>query len=527
MRHRRHGMSLMAASLFVVATIGRLGRSTPSEAAQPTDPKPGNKHMIQYAITLSRKSYFPGEEALFRVQITNQGSAPIQLPDPKVPGSAQLVHILKSPAYPEGTRLGSAGAPSASGGSAANPPLITIAPGASWNGSFALDRLANLSQPGEYRLQSKLDWQDVKAESQEVSFAIRPIAVRSVHVGLGVRPFDTGEGEGAFLHAVEGTTQLFTFNFKEMRPAIGEAVLGKPIFRLDAGANATEVAIPWRNTPFFNEMLRYVLWREDQTVKLISSTGKTPFSFLPSDGISRMVRPPLKTTGGPIEVGVFSKDGNALQWIQFDPKSGVGSIAWKVTLPATAQDITAALGPEAGGSKRYLAFTARSGSGVDLYYTHFAENGLPEPFQHVHVDGWGLLSGAAPAILAEADGVMHIMLPVTGKSEGVDTCALIEIQVPADGKAPVNPHITNLGKLPGHPVAGAALLVDKDGRVARRAFVIVLEGEEHLLKLSEAGSLVPVSVHGTPTTPILLAPGKNANYIIFSEPQQGLVVEAF
>ena len=95
----------------------------------------------------------------------------------------------------------------------------------------------------------------------------------------------------------------------------------------------TEVAIPWRNTPFFNEMLRYVVWREDQTVKLISSTGKTPFSFLPPDGISRMVRPPLKTTGGPIEVGVFSKDGNALQWIQFDPKSGVGSIAWKATLP--------------------------------------------------------------------------------------------------------------------------------------------------------------------------------------------------
>lgn len=519
-------MMLAAKMLIMLITAGCLGQSSYLSASKPTEPNTGATNMVHYELTLARNSFFPGEEVQVRVKITNQQTVPIQLPDPNARGSTQPVHTMSGPGYPDGILFGNiALLKEPAEKASAIQKMITLAPGASWNGVVALDAIVNLSTPGQYRLHSSLNWQDLKAESSDITFSVRPLTLRSVHLGLGLRPFDNGEGEGAFLNAVDGSNHLYTFSVREMQPSIGEASLGKPIHRLAVGPDATEVAVPWRNSPFFNELLRYVLWREDQTIKMISSTSRTPFSFAPPAGISRLVRPPLKVTGGPVEVAAISADARSLQWIRFDATSGVGSVGWTIPLPAAPHGITAALGPEAGGSKRHLAFTSLAGEAIDLYYVQFSETGPPEPFQSARVDGWRLLEGASPAILAEADGTVLIIVPVSGKRDGKVVCATVEVQIsPPDGRVQGDPLLTQLGVLSSRPVTGAAMLVDKDGRVTRREVVISFE-RGPLLKFNGRDRLVPVSVPGTPTVPILMAPGKNVTYILYIDPERGLVVE--
>jgi hypothetical protein len=370
-----------------------------------------------------------------------------------------------------------------------------------------------------------LNWQDLKAESSDITFSVRPLTLRSVHLGLGLRPLENGEGEGAFINAVDGSNYLYTFRLQELVPSLGEAKLGGPIHRLAVGPDATEVAVPWRNSPFFNEFLRYVLWREDQTIKMISSTSRTPSSFAPPAGISRLVRPPLKVTGGSVEVAAISADAKSLQWIRFDATSGVGSVGWTIPLPASPYDITAAMGPESGGSKRHLAFTSTAGEAIELYFTRFSETGPPEPFQSARVEGWKLLEGAAPAILAESDGTVLIIAPVIGKRDGKDVCATIEVQVSStNGRPQGPPRLTDLGILPARPIAGGVFLVDKEGRLLRHEVVISFEHDPPL-KFNGRDRLVPVSVPGTPTVPILMAPGKKVTYILYIDPKRGLLVE--
>ncbi len=54
--------------------------------------------------------------------------------------------------------------------------------------------------------------------------------------------------------------------------------------------------------------------------------------------------------------------------------------------------------------------------------------------------------------------------------------------------------------------------------------VVAFEGDR-ILKLGASGELVPVSVPGTPTDPVLLAPGKKVTYILYIDQARGLYLE--
>ena len=194
---------------------------------------------------------------------------PVAIPDPAFTSSTQPQFAImgpdwKKPVFFTGTRLID---PQAATEPDANRNTIVIAPGQTWVTGFSLRPIVKLAAHGEYRLESMLAWQNVKVQSQAATFRIGPLMPASIALGFGVRPFDAGEGEGALLQRGEKGIALYSFEFHEMRPGIGEAMLNPAIFRAVTGAGATDVAVPQRNSPFFNELLRWILWREGRTAE--------------------------------------------------------------------------------------------------------------------------------------------------------------------------------------------------------------------------------------------------------------------
>jgi hypothetical protein len=391
---------------------------------------------------------------------------------------------------------------------------------------FALNRVVKLSAPGEYRLRSQLSWQGATANSKESSFRMVPLEINSIHLGLGVRPFESGEGEGAFIRRESGGNWLYTFEFREMRPGIGEAILGKPARRVRVSAGATDVAVPWRNTFFFDELLSWIVWREGSTVQAVSSVMESPVSVDLASEPAYLVRPPLKTAGGPVEVLAVSRDRTAVHMVSFFGQPGEppqAKLAWTARLPAPALTATALLGPESNGSDRHFAFVALRGRGFDIFHARYKQGGALGPFRSAGVESGRPLDSSYPAIFVEPDGAVRVSV-IAAHPDDSHSGLVAEALFPADGESPKPPRLVPFEHLPARLVKAAILCVDKQGTLLRQDTVLELDNGE-LLKLNASGQPTPISVRGTTTTPILLAPGKNTTYIISVEPTEGLCVE--
>lgn len=484
--------------------------------------------MIEYQATPARDDFALGENIDIRVDIVNRGTEPVAVPNPDIASNTQPTFWVSGPglagevAFTSSRRLSAAEV-------AAEPSdqkLLTLAPGESWSTRFALNRVVRLMVAGDYRLRSQIAFQHVAGTSKESTFHVGPLEISSIHLGLGVRLFDSGEGEGAFIRKGPGGGSLFTFDFREMRPGIGEAVLGKPISRGTVGPSATDVEVPWRNTAFFDELLRWIVWREGRAVKALSSVMRTPISVdLPAEP-AYLVRPPLKTNGGPVEVLAVSKDRTSLELATFSQKPGEtaqAKLAWTAKLPAAAVAATAALGPQSQGSERHFAFVAQRDPGFEVFHAVYTDGGATGEFRSVRMESGRPFSGSSPAIFVQGDGAVHVsVLAVTG-GDG-RSGMVVEAIFPAGGKPPQATRPLVFEHLPARLAKAAILYVDRQGVLGRRDVVLALENGQ-LLKLDASGQPVPAAAQGTTTTPILLAPGKSATYTIFIDPVRGLYVD--
>lgn len=480
--------------------------------------------MIEYQVSPARSDYVSGEEVEIAVRIANRRAVPIRVPDPEMMASVQPVHRLTGPAWPGGIRFTNSHLlPSGSVPAAEAQKLITIQPGAAWTGRFSLNSMLNVTTPGEYRLTSNLDWEDVRAESQPSAFRVEAMRVTSVHLGLGIRPFEAGEGEGAFIQNGAASSQIYSFTFQELRPAIAEAVVDTPLHRFTAGPDAADIAVPWRKAPFFNELVRWIVWREGRAVKALSMASQKPVSLnLPTD-LSQLVLPPLKTTGGPVEVLAVSGDGSTLSRVDFTGKpgeEGSAMLVWNTPLPAHPAGITAALEGDEQGSYRHIAFVAGYAGGFEIFHAQYRPGGPPPSFASVRIPSRRPVPGADPALLIEPDG--RVRVGVLTMAEGDNSTAELVETIFAGNGAAAQPRVMRLGQLSGKAAGGALLYGDKQG-VLLRTGVIEME-DKRLFKLDANLKLVPANP-GTPTHRLLLAPGKQTTYVLCIDPARGLYIE--
>lgn len=489
--------------------------------------------MVKLELIAERTDFTSDEEIAVRVRIENGEDTAIDIPDPNKATSTQPIYRLQGPTDEEPQTFNRASVKyrtSVDSLPVDMPPakLLSLPPGESWSNLVALDRFTSLSDTGEYRLRARLDWQGVQAQSEEVHFRIHPLKIESIHLGLGVRPYERAEGGGAFIHQGADSSQLYVFGFHIGEPYLSEALDHKPIFRMSVGPRATDVAVPWRNSPFFDEIFRWVVWREESNVLALSSAGESPdICSLPSKSCY-IVRPPLKTTGGPLDVFVVAPEQNELLLVRFegvrtDEDESPGAVVWKTKLPQTPYEITAALGPVEKGSRRHVAFVSEHDDGFTVYHAAFAADAPPTHFDSLDVPGQRLITGLPPAVFVQADGNAIVSILGLTRTHPV-TCSYIETVFSADGPPKRQQGVADMGYLPVEPSGAALILADSAGMVKRRDAVLNL-GDDGLYKMGPMGGLEPLSVQGTPTQPILLAPGQSTSYILYADPMHGLRME--
>ncbi|QRK13129.1 hypothetical protein JQX13_25745 [Archangium violaceum] len=489
--------------------------------------------MITYEAQPANDEFPVAGELRLRLRIVNTQGADVEVPDPTSAGS-QPVYVLVGPEFPRGqsfTRFALEHRPTLGKAPPAPPPpaMLRIAAGTTWEGVVGLGPGLRILQPGDYSLVSRFEHGGRWVESAASVVRIRAAVPSSIHVGVGLRPQKKGEGEGAFLRRGEDGNELFSFLFHEVRPDITEPKIGEPIERELLGPNATDVGVPWRNSPFFDELMRFIVWREGRSVKVVSSTGDISSIELPVEPRA-LVRPPLKATGGPAEVLAVTNE--ELHLVSFamaaEPaEPPIPKLAWRVTLPARPDAIAAALGPASHHSPRYVAFAAQREHGVELFVAKYTSGGALGTWRSVVVaDAGRLVDPSAFGVFVDADEHVYVGALTVTEKEGSLACAWTEARWDADGAPRGTPGAMPLGPLAEKPEAGALLFVEKDGKLVRREALVAVKPEEgRLLRWKEPRGLVPVSVPGRPTSPIILVPGDTATYILYFDTMRGIYAE--
>jgi hypothetical protein len=482
--------------------------------------------MLTYEAVPEKQDYVLNEKVRLRLRIHNPGPGSIEIPDPRNDASDQPTIGLIGPAFPQGKLISNLAAlreRNGPGFSPLPPPSIHIAPNATWEGFVPLTPMAPIAEPGEYRVRSKLAYQAGRVDSKETRFRVQAILPSSVQLGFGLESRPAASGEVVFIQRGENSSALYAFRFAEGPPDTVEIAQGTPIRRATVGAGATDVAAPRRDAPFFNELLQWIVWREGKSIKALSSVMSQPLSAdLPAEPAG-LVRPPLKTTGGPVEVLALSGDRQEISLVRFSSapngESPSARVVWQTRLPAAPAGAIAALAPANLQSARHVALIVQRDSGFEILHSRYTEAGRMEAFQSVAVSKGKLLPDALALFI---DGAGHAKVAVLSADGDAHSCILAEAEFDPSGKAVGPARIRNFA-LPGRPSAGAVLYTYGQG--AQLRFDAAVEVESHGVLRLEFDRFVPVSAQGKPTTPMLLTPGSESSYLLYADPKRGLYFE--
>jgi hypothetical protein len=349
-------------------------------------------------------------------------------------------------------------------------------------------------------------------------------APTAVHVGLGMRPFGSATGQVVFIQRDQGGSAVFAFNFNE-NPEISEMALTKIVRRASVSVNASDAASPWRNTPFFDELLQWIVWREGRSIKALSSVMSAPLSTDLSAEPAYLVHPPLKTKEGPVEVLAISHDRTEISLIEFS-SSAVGEnpsakVFWKNRLPAAPEAITAALAPISQQSARHIAFVVQRQSGFEIFHARYSANGL-DAFHSVQVAKGRLLPHVSPSLFIDDAGLVKFGI-LAAPDEHAHACTFVEAEFDISGKSVGDPKLTSFD-VAGPPATGAVLYSQNQGQPVRRDVVVAVK-DHGIVHLDHEGHMSPALVQGTPVAPIQLAPGQHSTYVLYINPQGGLYFE--
>jgi hypothetical protein len=475
--------------------------------------------MIAYEIEPTQPDYLLQEDIDLTLRISNRDSRPVEVPDPNRADNSQPVFGIIGPPYPQGLVF--------SNWSVANPgqpapPVgeMTLAPGATWEGQVPLSAVVSVAAPGDYRVSSVLAFQGGNVRAPERSFRVNHPDPISVHIGQGVRPFDAAQGQIVFLQREAKSTAVYSIRFDESDPSNSEIELQPVLRRSTAAANAADISSPWRNTPFFDEMLQWIVWREGRSVKALNDAETKPVSFdLPNEP-AYLVRPPLKTNGGPVEVMAVSADRRKLLMVSIPSQlPSKPNLAWQVDLPAPPDSIAAALGPPDQGNLRHLAFAVRHSKGFDVYHATYREGAAPGPFETVRVDSGRLRENVPVALAVTGDGAAHVA--VLGAGDHPGESVLVEVVFHQTPGAPV---LTPLPPLEKEPTDGAIFYVERRGDIIRRDSVLSTGSE--VWCRGRSGGFVKIKPRPF-LKPLALAAGKDLNYLLYCDRDRGFQLQPF
>ncbi|MBI2686062.1 MAG: hypothetical protein HYX27_07080 [Acidobacteria bacterium] len=460
--------------------------------------------MIQYELKARKARFAPDEPVQLELRIANNGSAAADLPNPAGRG-ADPVYLITPDGAQKPERIAARDLNGVSKFIAAPAERIHIGAGGEWTGSVRIPA-SRVHSPGVYRVASQFQGGAAVIESNVIEIAVDRFQPSLAAAGYGIETSRAGNGQLLFL---QGGTAVYKTRYVETRPSIAETRVEPPSLLEILPAEASDIGLPHRNGPFYDEMAQWVMWRQKHEVHLLSSAGERRATTVKAN-VTRLAQPPLKTSGGGIHVLALANNPAEVTLLLFPPgKGAAGEMAWTLPLDARADGIGATLGPAANNVEGHVAAVASTKEGALVQHVRYKDFRIPDAFNSVLLPGYRPVEGAALGMHGNGDGSGRVGLFVMSDAG----LAFAELLFPVGSSGRVL-SITLLGKLERAPTGSAVHYFTPAGAAEPRMAAVVATPDKGLLRLF-AGALRPVSVQGQATNPILLVPGKDVTFIVY------------
>lgn len=497
------------------------------------EPHQDDKKM-KIEIQFPKEHYVVSENVSPQIRILNEGTEPVQIPDPFHINCWQLRYILK--------RLGADNENEFSfrsseiGDFRAAPEevplsLITLAPGESIEDSIPLSDWQEIVEPGNYRLSAWLEWQGETLRSSETEFTIEPLRAHAVSVGIECGT-ESDHARIAIIHKGDKEVVLFGGIFTENRPDLGEfdqTVLHR-ITELEADAN--NVLCAWTNFARSQTLVEWRAWSGRENWFARSSSAKTAQRVELDQPCSLVARPALHTRVGNMDIFVVSGDGKDLLWLRFPPNQRVrldeplwsgpekpGEIFKRAPLPTKPLQARAALSSESSGSQRHIAFLFQEEKGLSVGHIAYTAEGQPSELRTVPLPGAKPLSQSELGLYVDEDGTAHLSALIWNDQEKREI-ALVDAQFPAKGE-PAKLIINRLGQYEKSPIASVVSYrsIPLTAKYPMKRDWAILFEDRHLLSSIRPEEPRPISM--MPAIPMELLVRSQAVYLLVLDPKKG------
>jgi hypothetical protein len=503
--------AVLSKTILLLAALVAVGSAYPSPAGAQAGAKPDGRTSMKIRIELPRQRFLAKEAMQARVSVVNDGAQPIEVPDPKANVNWQPTYFVKGPAFPNGQVFSFRSAVYGSPGSDASgrtAMTVTIAPGHTHTVQLPLEELVTLAKPGEYLLAAALEWGNLKARSDPVSFTIEAPAFRSLQFvtapslqrAFPIRVFGlVGDSDPRVYLA------LFTADQNT-----GQVTLKSLSNFVQSAPGATSVFGPWMSFEGVGTPAPRAGWQAGATLGMAGFGEKGVTLALPT--VPRVVLPALMARSGDTDVFVLEDASNRLSMLRF-PKGGAPSVLWTQALPGKVLAGTAALGMQQSGEGHVAVLISARADGLSATLVAAGQGNAGPKMRPVDIPGVQVLTGSQPAARVLASGAVQASLVVTQPSQGsaAPRAAVVDLTWPADanahGQASVNATAVQLAQPPrgaatGYPHASGA----KD----RRDWVLVFQNGE----VASSASATQRRLKGTAVEPLQLFLGTQGTYLL-------------
>jgi len=484
--------------------------------------------MTHIELAAQQDAYTPGEAVRVRMRIVNDGPDPVELPHPNRATSEQPVYTLTGPAFPSGKRFSMESSSRDEGYPLDATPKVTIRIDArsTWEEVIDLAEIVSIPVAGDYRLSCRYETAAGALQSTDATFRVVPFLPAEVMVGMGALRFGIGAGFGLFALPVGSKRFIFSLKFDEERPDLGEASVAIRR-RLEVAKEAQDFTVADKNFPYRAEEADWIVWREGRKLQALSTYLAAPVGFDLGQEVARLVKPALKTQGGPLEILALSKDEAELllasiDHSQFGEAKGF-SVRWKQKLPAPPVHVLAALASDHHQSRRHLVLVTRTDDGIEIHHTSYRMGEAPSAWQTTPVKGVRAAQAFVPSLRVDpATGHAFCSLLVVGPAQA--PASFIDIEWDERSQLVRKPAVSALHAFPEHIKSARVLVSTRDGGLMSRQTVLVdVSGRSY--GVNHSGEVKPLNSQGTPTDPIILLPGKAGEYVLVTDSNRGLRAE--
>lgn len=440
---------------------------------------------MRIQFQLPKERFTAAEARTVRVTLRNEGTTPLELPDPFRNADQSLTYTLSGPEYPEGRSV------TWRSFYLRNPdsilvvdeaPRIQLGPGQALESTVNLYEWLPATRTGRYRLGARLIQESFTATAAPVEFDIVPSTAGPASLGFDVAAPSPDSVSAVWLQDVGGQPLLMVGGYSDSDAQETGGVSGSAANVLGpVEPGSTDALYPWSNDPQGQSPARWLVWRRGAWLFGWAgpATTRNPFRFDLGEPPERLVRPPLQTVTGELFIPVVAAGGRSLRLIRFQTSFDAteltpGREVGRVPLPGAPVAARATLQPASVGNGLSVLLVEESLGGLDFHLVRTTPTGRLTRTASTLVRGVRAMPQSEPGLWMDSAGHLNAALVATSAKDP-RRAMLVELRYRPDGRPEAPARLTPLTTL---PVAARAAVVRYDLALhgkGKRTWAILLE----------------------------------------------------